>query len=77
MTDISAILGAVTNLGQKFTGSDQTEPGLRSELQAAVRKLSYALETPGDSIQRIAYLVSSQYAFCDSASWSFENRGLL
>ena len=57
MEDIGTALASVAALGDKFTGSKQLDLILRDNLQAAVRRLGYALETPGDSIQRISYLV--------------------
>ena len=48
---ISSLIGEITSLGQHIDAKS------RQLLQKKVQDLSYALETPGDTVQRVAYLV--------------------
>ena len=42
-----------------LSASGPTVPATRKELKETAEKLSLALETPGETVQRVAYYVSS------------------
>lgn len=56
-TTISSLVDEVTSLGKQVKEGNIDEKS-RQLLQKKVQELSYALETPGDTVQRVAYLVS-------------------
>ena len=58
--DVPTLAKEIQELSSRIS-SDADEPiddDLRQQLREKTHKLSLALETPGDTIQRIAYLVS-------------------
>ena len=55
-SDPAEIAGLVTQL-QRLKASDIHDEETRKSLFEAARNVAFALESPGDSIQRIAYIV--------------------
>ena len=56
-TVISSLVDEVASLGKQIKEGTIDEKS-RQLLQKRAEELSYALETPGDTVQRVAYLVS-------------------
>ncbi|MCJ1310764.1 hypothetical protein MMC25_004431 [Agyrium rufum] len=54
--DISTLSQQVTSLAERIPKDGDIDADLRQELRDATQKLNLALETPGDTVQRIAYL---------------------
>lgn len=48
---------SLTALKRQLSEEALNEPDGRQKLLAAARSLSHSLETPGESVQRLAYLV--------------------
>lgn len=59
-SDLSGLIARLENLTRAVPKEETT----RKRLFDAARSLMYALETPGDSIQRIAYTVRHPFQQC-------------
>ena len=57
--DIPTLVSSVNEQVKHVSKDGSIDLDQRRALQATVQTLSLALETPGDTIQRIAYLVGS------------------
>ena len=56
-SDMKSIEQSLTALTARVSGTASLDAHTRQALQKATQKLSLALETPGDTFQRIAFLV--------------------
>ena len=56
-SDLKSVEHRLIDLASWVSGTDSIDPQSRQALQKATQKLSLALETPGDTFQRIAFLV--------------------
>lgn len=54
----TAITALIASLQECLPGNGPNKAYDREKLKEAAEKLSIALETPGDTVQRVAYLVS-------------------
>ena len=54
--EVTALIDA---LKKTLSASDPAGPATREHLKETAEKLSLALETPGETVQRVAYYVSS------------------
>lgn len=59
----SEVTALITALKETLLANDPAGPATREHLKETAEKLSLALETPGETVQRVAYYVS---AFSDS-----------
>lgn len=55
-SEVTALIDA---LKKALSANDPAAPATRQYLKETAEKLSLALETPGETVQRIAYYVSS------------------
>ena len=62
-SDVSALIKQFESL----TNDVPKDESVRKQLFEAARSLTFALESPGDTIQRICYLVKSDYGLVDIA----------
>lgn len=69
-TESSEVTALIDSLKKTLSASDPAAPATRAHLKGTAEKLSIALETPGDTVQRIAYYVSliSIVAMLENAS---------
>lgn len=58
-TQKSEVTALVHELKEALSASDPAGPTTRRHLKETAERLSYALETPGETVQRVAYYVSS------------------
>ena len=58
-TQISEITALINSLRETLSANDPAAPTTRGHLKETAEKLSLALETPGETVQRVAYYVSS------------------
>ena len=56
-SDLNSIEKSLSALATRLSANDSIDPQTRQILQKATQRLSFALETPGDAFQRIAFLV--------------------
>lgn len=61
-TQNSEVTTIVNALKELLSAKDPAAPATRKHLKNAAEKLSLALETPGETVQRIAYYVSPHLA---------------
>ena len=54
----SEVTTLIDALKKVLSANEPTAPATRQHLKETAEKLSLALETPGDTVQRIAYYVS-------------------
>lgn len=53
------VLALIDALSKTLSASDPAAPATRKHLKETVEQLSFALETPGETVQRVAYYVRS------------------
>lgn len=58
-TPSSEVTALIDALKKVLSASDPAAPATREYLKDTTEKLSLALETPGETVQRVAYYVSS------------------
>ena len=61
LTREDEVMALIDTLKKTLSASDPAGPTTRTHLKETAEKLSIALETPGETVQRVAYYVRSQF----------------